>query len=69
VRLLGDHHALDLVVGGLGHDLLRHEVFLAVIGPAVDDFLRVGFDAVFKSSGVTLAVAVDAGLAGLDACA
>src|SRR6266536_2809464 len=41
-RLLGDDHVLDLVVGGLGDDLLVHEIELGLVGPAIDDLLGVG---------------------------
>src|SRR5262245_20372089 len=40
--LFGDDAARNLVVGGLGQDLLVHEIGLGTVRPAVDDFLRVG---------------------------
>src|ERR1700716_1898539 len=40
--LLGDHAVLDLVVGGLRHDLLLHQLVLALVGPALDDLLGIG---------------------------
>src|ERR1022692_3239817 len=40
--LLGDDRILDLVVGGLGDDLLLHEIELGAVGAAVDDLLRIG---------------------------
>src|SRR5215475_6041939 len=40
--LRGDHKVLDLVVRGLGNDLLLDQLVLTLVGPAVDDLLRVG---------------------------
>jgi len=39
--LFGDDLVLDLVIGGLGDDLLPDQVGLRLVGTAVDDFLRV----------------------------
>src|SRR3954452_15055623 len=41
LALLRDDLVLDLHVGRLGDDLLRHEVGLGPIGSVVDDLLRV----------------------------
>src|SRR5262245_66098216 len=40
--LFGDDLILDLLVGGLGDDLLLDQLVLALVGPSVDDLLRVG---------------------------
>src|SRR6187551_2421894 len=40
--LLRDHQPLDLVVGGLRDDLLRHQLILLRIWPAGDDLVGVG---------------------------
>src|SRR5262252_3118064 len=40
--LLGDDVILDLVVGGLGQDLLLHQLVLPLVGAVLDDLLGVG---------------------------
>src|SRR4029077_6577707 len=40
--LLGDDFIFDLVVSGLGNNLLLHQIRLGFIGAAVDDLLRIG---------------------------
>src|SRR6185503_3485248 len=40
--LLRNDVVLDLVVGGLRHDLLRDQLVLPLVWPVVDDLLRVG---------------------------
>src|SRR5262245_2593716 len=47
--LLGDDLILDLVVRGLGNDLLLHQLVLPLVGTAVDDLLRVGVTDAGKS--------------------
>src|SRR5262249_1546452 len=42
LHLLGDDVVRDLVVGGLGGDLLLHEFILPSIWPVLDNLLRVG---------------------------
>src|SRR6185436_9964523 len=41
LHLVGDHLALDLLVGRHGNDLLLVQLVLGLVGTALDDLLRV----------------------------
>jgi hypothetical protein len=72
LNLLGDNVVLDLVVGGLGNDLLLHQLILPGIGPVLEVLFEYASpipgrafnsssDAVLRSNGAFLGAA---GLAG-----
>src|SRR5580704_2166560 len=58
-RLLRNDHARDLVVGGLGNDLLLHQVGLGLVRTAVDDLLRIGSADAWKRVELVLGRSVD----------
>src|SRR6516164_9472478 len=57
--LLGDYEVLDLVVGGLGNDLLLYEVSLFGVRAAVDNFLSILFADARESVELVLGSRVD----------
>src|SRR3954447_14699568 len=58
-RMMGDDFVFDLVIGGLGNDLLSHEIALGVVWAAINDLLAVRIADSGKRSEIFLAGSVD----------
>src|SRR5262249_56045945 len=57
--LLRDHLVLDFVVGRLRDDALLHELILTLVGPSLDDLVRVGAADARKAVEVSLGSGID----------